>query len=93
MWEPKSTGGREALGALAARDDVAGGVDPRFQAGRFHQAHSIAASGDVGIGIGDAADAIGKSAAGWTAEHAERFQVLAQTGGVDPRGGSAREAG
>ena len=67
------------LEAVAAREDVAGGIDARFEAGRAHQADDIRPAGDVRVRIGDAADAVGERAARGPAERAERLQSVAAT--------------
>ena len=74
-------------------EDVAGGVDARLQPGAFHQLHHVGASGDVGIGVRDAAHAIGESPAGGPPEDAEFFEVLAKARGVHARRGRLAERG
>ena len=49
-----------------------------FQPGAFHQLHHVGASGDVGIGVCDAAHASRQRSAGWPPEDAEFFEVLAK---------------
>ena len=72
-------------GVAAGTDcrDIAGGIDVRSEAGGTHQAHRIFAAGDVGVGVGHPADAIGEGATRWAAKHAEAFQILLQASGVD----------
>src|SRR5262249_17503019 len=60
-----------------AREDVAGGVDARFEAGLPNQAHHVAAALDVRVRVGDATDAAGERTAGRTAELAQPLQALA----------------
>ena len=59
--------------------------------GAFHQLHHVGAAGDVGIGVGVPADAIGKRSAGGPPEDAEFFQVLAKARAIDARGGRLAE--
>ena len=55
------------------------------EAGLAHQPHDVLPAGDVGLGVGDAADAVGERPARRTAEHAERLELLPQPRRVDPR--------
>ena len=69
--------------AGAAREDIAGRIDPRPQAGRPHLSHHVRAARDVGVGVGRAADAVGERAAGGTSEGAQGLDALAQPARVD----------
>ena len=59
----------------AAGEDVAGRIDARLQAGRSHQVHDVLAACDVGVRVGDAADAVSKRAARRTSEHTQLFEA------------------
>jgi hypothetical protein len=77
MCDPKR------IAAGAHREDVAGRIDSRLQAGGLHQAHHVASSRDVGVRVGDAAYPVGERAARGAAEHAQRFDAFAQPASVD----------
>ena len=69
----------------AAREDVAGRIDARLEAGGAHHAEHVTAAGDVGVRVGDAADAVGERPARGTAECAQRLDALAQGHRIDLR--------
>ena len=69
--------------AVAAREDVARGIDPRLEACRAHQAHDVRPAGDVRVRIRHAAHAIGERAAGGPAELTQLFEPRAQRRRVD----------
>ena len=75
-------GRQRRLAAGAASEDVAGRIDARLEAGRAHQVHHVLAARDVGVGKRHTAHAVGEHAAGRTAEDAQRFDALAEYGGV-----------
>ena len=83
--------GQGILRPCPPSEDVAGSVDARLQPGAFHQLHHVGASGDVGIGVCDAAHAVGKGPAGWPPEDAEFFEVLAKPRGIHARPGRLAE--
>jgi hypothetical protein len=66
MCEPKRIGGSD--GSLPSRSETGGA----------HQVHHVTASRDVGVGIRDAAHAVGEGAARGTAELTEGFETLAE---------------
>ena len=71
------------LEPVAAREDVAGGIDARFEARRAHQADDVRPAGDVRVGIRHAAHAVGERAAGGPAELAQLLEPRAQRRRVD----------
>jgi hypothetical protein len=77
--------------AGAAAEDVAGRIDARDQTSRPHQPDDVGAALHIGVGVCDAADAVRERAAGWTAEHAQRLDPLAQLQHVN--GGRRRACG
>ena len=71
------------VGAGAASEDVAGRIDAGLETGRPHQVDDVPAAGDIGVRVGDAADAVGERAARRPAEHAERLDPLSQRRRID----------
>src|SRR5687767_4321877 len=71
------------LGTRSASEDIAGGVNARFQTSRAHQLHRVETAGDIRVRIGDAAHSIGERAARRTSEFAECLDALSQLRRVD----------
>ena len=69
----------------AGREDVAGRIDARRESDLAHEIHDVSPPGDVGVRIGDAADAVRESSPVRAAERAQRLDLASQAIGVDPR--------
>src|SRR5207245_10771542 len=79
-------GWQRGVAARASAQDVAGYIDPRLEAGGLHQADDVLPALEVGVGIGDATDAVGEGAASRAAEDAERLEPLPKAARIDARG-------
>ena len=75
---------RRPCPARRAKMLPAGSMRGSSPAARIRSDHVLPA-GDVGVRVGDAADAVGERAAGGTAEDAQRLEALPQTCRVDLR--------
>ena len=78
-------GTERAVASGADGKDVPGGIDTRREPDVAHERHHVLTSGDVGVGVGDAADAVRERASCWTPERAEGLELLPQPGSVDAR--------
>ena len=74
------------VGSGTQGEDVARRIDPRRQPGRAHQVQDVTPAGEIGVRVGDAADAVRERSAGGASEHAERFDARAQGLRVDGEG-------
>ena len=83
MCDPNRIGGSDGVGAGAAREDVAGRIDARLELRRAHQVHDVPSAGDIGVRVGDAADAVRERPARRAAEHAQGLDARPERGGVD----------
>ena len=84
MCEPNRIGGSDELGAGTSPEDVAGRIDPRVESRLEHQVDHVPPAGDVGLGVRDTADAVGKGSARRPAEHAQRFDALTESRRIRP---------
>jgi hypothetical protein len=73
------------IAAAGTDEDVAGGIDPRREPGGAGLVEEPRPCGEVGVRVGDAADARRERAAGRPPEGAQPFEPPAQPGAVDAR--------
>ncbi len=82
---------KRRLEAFAAREDVAGGIDPRLEAGRAHQAHHVGAAGDIRVRIRHAAHPIDERTASRAPVLTELFEPRASAAASTRRSGAGAE--
>ena len=67
------------LTARSSTEDIARRIDTRLEARAAHEVQHVRPAGDVGVRIGDTADAVRKRSAGRPAEHAQRLDPLTES--------------